>query len=223
MTDGISSRMFHEETGVEDWRCVYGHATACFRTGDFATGVEFVAAIGALADQRNHHPDVTLRYPDVTVRLISHDIGRLSHRDVDLARAISEIARERGITADPANVQRVNLTIDALDRTAIMPFWRAVLGYVDEGDEDLVDPRGLTPPIWFQQLDEPRAERNTIHVDVAVPHELAEARVAAALAAGGRLVTDAHAPSWWVLADAEGNEACIATWIGRWWEEPDAG
>ena len=37
----------------------------------------------------------------------------------------------------------------------------------------------------------------------------------AAIDAGGRLVTDAHAPSWWVLPDAEGNETCIGMWLGR--------
>ena len=59
------------------------------------------------------------------------------------------------------------------------------------------------------------AERNRIHVDVFVPHDQAEERVAAALAAGGRLVSDEHAPAWWTLADAEGNEADVATWLGR--------
>jgi 4a-hydroxytetrahydrobiopterin dehydratase len=39
--------------------------------------------------------------------------------------------------------------------------------------------------------------------------------VAAALAAGGRLVSDEHAPEWWTLADAEGNEVDVATWQGR--------
>lgn len=56
---------------------------------------------------------------------------------------------------------------------------------------------------------EPRTERNRIHIDVYVPREQAEHRVAAVVAAGGRLVTDEHAPSWWVLADAEGNELCV--------------
>jgi 4a-hydroxytetrahydrobiopterin dehydratase len=99
-----------------------------------------------------------------------------------------------------------------------MPFWRAVLDYRERGDspdEDLVDPRGRGPSFWFQQMDAPRPQRNRIHVDVWVPHDQAEARVAAAIAAGGHLVTDEHAPSWWVLADAEGNEACVATWMSR--------
>jgi 4a-hydroxytetrahydrobiopterin dehydratase len=64
-------------------------------------------------------------------------------------------------------------------------------------------------------MDAPRPQRNRMHIDVWVPHDQAEARVAAAIAAGGRLVTDAHAPMWWVLADPEGNEADVATWMSR--------
>jgi 4a-hydroxytetrahydrobiopterin dehydratase len=85
----------------------------------------------------------------------------------------------------------------------------------DDSPEDLVDPyrRGLS--LWFQGMDAPRPQRNRLHVDVWVPHDRAEERVAAALAAGGRLVSDAQAPAWWVLADPEGNEVCVATWRAR--------
>jgi len=219
MTERINSRQFHESEGIDDWRVLYGRAFANYRTGSFAKGVALVDAIGALADAANHHPDIDLRYQDVTVRLVTHEVGGLSTRDVELAREISAAARDLDVPADPSAVQQVNVTIDALVRSDVMPFWRALLGYRDEGDEDLVDPHGRWSDVWFQQMDVPRTERNTIHVDVAVPHEQAQARVDAALAAGGRLVTDEHAPSWWVLADAEGNEACVATWVGRWWEE----
>ncbi len=219
MTERINSRHFHESEGIGDWRVLYGRAMAHFRTGSFATGVALVDAIGALADAANHHPDVDLRYQGVTVRLSTHDVGGLSTRDLDLAREISAAARELGVSADPSATQQMNLTIDAMVRGDVMPFWRAVLAYRTEGDEDLIDPNGIGPSIWFQQMDAPRPQRNRIHVDVAVPHEQAEARVEAALAAGGVLITDSHAPSWWVLADAEGNEACVATWVGRWWEE----
>jgi 4a-hydroxytetrahydrobiopterin dehydratase len=100
-----------------------------------------------------------------------------------------------------------------------MPFWQAALAYAPRGDtpdEDLVDPRGRGPAFWFEPMDEPRADGGgAIHVAVWVPHEQAEARVAAALAAGGRLVRDEFAPAWWTLADAAGNEADIATTTGR--------
>jgi 4a-hydroxytetrahydrobiopterin dehydratase len=179
-----------------------------------------VHAIDELAGLEDHHPDVDLRYGGVTVRLITitHDYYGLSERDVELARQISAAARELGVPADPSAVQTVQVTIDALVGPEVMPFWRAVLGYQDRSDspdEDLIDPRGRGPSLWFQEMDAPRPQRNRIHFDVWVPHDQAEARVAAAIAAGGRLVTDQYAPSWWVLADAEGNEVDVCTWRSR--------
>jgi 4a-hydroxytetrahydrobiopterin dehydratase len=89
-----------------------------------------------------------------------------------------------------------------------------VLGYRDV-DGQLVDPLGRGPTVWFQQMDAPRPQRNRLHVDVVVAHDVAEERVAAALAAGGTLVSDDRARAWWVLADREGNEACVCTWQDR--------
>jgi 4a-hydroxytetrahydrobiopterin dehydratase len=120
-----------------------------------------------------------------------------------------------GACADPTVVQTVQVAIDALVHSQVMPFWRAVLGYREVGDEDLVDPHGRGPSFWFQEMGAPRPQRNRIHIDISVPHDQAEARVAAAIAAGGHLVTDQYAPAWWTLADAEGNEADVATWMGR--------
>jgi 4a-hydroxytetrahydrobiopterin dehydratase len=119
------------------------------------------------------------------------------------------------VRADPTAVQTVQVSIDALMPPNVMPFWRAVLGYRELGDEDLIDPNGRGPSIWFQRMDAPRPQRNRVHVDVSVPHDQAEARIAAAIAAGGHLVSDQHAPAWWTLADAEGNEVDVATWMGR--------
>lgn len=215
MVERITPRQFHDAVGVGDWRVLFAGACAYFRTGSFATGVALVDAIGALADERNHHPDVDLRYSGLTVRLMTHEVGGLSERDVELARRISAAAREMNVPADPAAVQAVQVAIDALVSPQVMPFWRAVLGYRELGDEDLVDPHGSGPPLWFQPMDAPRPQRNRIHIDISVPHDQAEARVAAAIAAGGHLVSDEHAPAWWTLADAEGNEADVATWLGR--------
>lgn len=215
MTEEITPAHFHEADGIEDWRVLTHVAYARYRTKSFATGVALVEAIGALADAANHHPDVDLRYASVTVRLTSHDLGGLSERDVALARQISATAHELGVPAEPAGVQTVQVTIDALVIPDVMPFWRAVLGYRQVGDEDLLDPNAQGPSFWFQQMDAPRPQRNRIHIDVFVPHDQAEARVAAAIAAGGHLISDEYAPAWWTLADAEGNEADLATWMRR--------
>jgi 4a-hydroxytetrahydrobiopterin dehydratase len=215
MSERMTPRQFHEADGVDDWRVVANGACAHFRTGSFTAGVELVDAIGEMAEAANHHPDVDLRYAGVTVRLTTHDVQGLSELDVALARQISLAARELDIPAAPAAVQQVDLTIDALVGPDVLPFWRAVLGYRQEGDEDLVDPHGRGPSIWFEAMDKPRPQRNRLHVDVWVPHDQAEARVTAAIEAGGHLVSDEYAPAWWTLADGEGNEVDVATWRGR--------
>ena len=210
MSETISPRRFHEF----DWRVVRNDACAYFRTGSFAAGVALVDAIGRLADATDHHPDVDLRSEGVTVRLRT-DSGRLGEREVALAQQISAAARELDVLVDPTSLQIVQIAIDAMVIPDVMPFWRAVLGYRKVDDEDLIDPLFQGPPMWFQQMDVPRPQRNRIHIDVYVPHDQAEARVAAAIAAGGHMVNDENAPGWWTLADAEGNEVDVAPWPDR--------
>jgi 4a-hydroxytetrahydrobiopterin dehydratase len=219
MIQRITPKQFREADGVEDWRVVGEGACTYFRTGSFASGARLVDAIGELAGLEDHHPDVDLRYGGVMVRLITitDDYYGMSERDLELARQISASAREMGVPADPSAVNTVQVTIDALVIPEVLPFWRAVLGYVDrdaEG-EDLIDPRGRGAPFWFQKMDAPRTQRNRIHIDIWVPDDRAEGRVAATIAAGGRLVSDEHAPQWWTLADSEGNEADVCTTVSR--------
>jgi 4a-hydroxytetrahydrobiopterin dehydratase len=215
MTDAITPEQFHESEGIDDWRVLPRGATAYFRTGSFIRGAELIDAITLLAEAANHHPDIDLRYSGVTVRLTSHDIQGLSRRDIALAKEISLAAHDMGIAADPTVSEGVQIAIDAIDIPTVRAFWRAVLDYEDVGDEELHDPRSIGPSFWFQQMDVPRIQRNRVHIDINVPHDTIEARVAAVISAGGRLVTDEYAPSWWVLADPEGNEACLASWLSR--------
>jgi 4a-hydroxytetrahydrobiopterin dehydratase len=217
VTDGITARQFRESDGVEDWRVLADGACAFFHTPSFSAGCSLVGAIGGLPDVDDHHPDVDLRRDGVTVRLItvSDDYYGMSRRDVDLAQRISALARDLGATADPSSVQALLIIPGAPVTAEVMPFWEAVLGYRPRGDspdEDLVDPRDRGPGFWFEPMDEPRPGGNgAIHVAVWVPGEQAEARVAAALSAGGHLVRDEFAPAWWTLADAAGNEVDVAT------------
>ncbi|MGO1316254.1 MAG: VOC family protein [Cellulomonadaceae bacterium] len=197
------------------WRVIGEHLHAHFATEDFAQGAQFVAAIAHAADVANHHPDVDLRYSGVRVVLTSHDVGGLTSRDVDLAAAISFEAQRVGLVQRPERTQRTDVAIDALDIPAVLPFWRALLGYETVGADELRDPDGVGPGLWFQQMDAPRPQRSTFHLDVLVPHDVAQTRLEAAIAAGGTLLSDERSPAFWVLADAEGNEACICTWQAR--------
>ncbi|WFE49659.1 VOC family protein [Micromonospora sp. WMMD1155] len=207
MTVQIPAERFHAADGVEDWRCLYHLVSAYFPTGSLSVGIALVDEMGRLAvgDEREHL-NVDLRHAGVTVSL--------SRRDISLARRISAAARALGIPADPTAVQLINITLDALS-TDVLPFWQALLGYRPIGDDYLADPARRGPGFGLQPMEAVRPHRNRMHLDIAVAHDQAEGRIAAALAAGGRVVSDAHAPMWWVLADPEGNEACIATWLGR--------
>lgn len=203
------------------WRVVLGRLRTSVATGTFDRGLDLVARVGEVAREQGHHPDVVLRFPAVQLAVVSHDAGGLTDADVAFARAVSVLLDDLGLAARPGDPQETEIAIDALDIPAVLPFWRAVLGYADEraaqpdASPALVDPQGIGPAVWFQQMDAPRQQRNRVHLDVSVPHDVAVARVEAALAAGGRLLSDRRAPAFWVLADVEGNEACICTWQAR--------
>jgi 4a-hydroxytetrahydrobiopterin dehydratase len=213
------------------WRFILGSAQTRVRVGSLAQAASVARRVidvaGAGADESLR---ADIRRDQVILVLQSLRTGWVNRHEVDLAGRITAAARELGLATDPGisqdgvgtmrSAQALEIAIDAMDIAAIRPFWRAVLGYGDEpgrsGPEDaLVDPSWESPAIWFQQMDAPRPQRNRIHFDVSVPHDEAQHRIQAALAAGGTLVSDAEAPAFWVLADAEGNEACVTTWQGR--------
>ena len=216
MTDRIFSRQFHGAEGAEAWRVLPEGAYAFFRTDSFVASAGFVDAISGLV-REGDEPHVDIRADGVTVllRAFKDDDYGLVQTDLDLARAISTIAREIGLTADPTAIQSLSIIPGATDRRGIMPFWQRVLGYdrrPDSPDEDLVDPHGRLAPFWFEQMDELRADgAGTIHVVVWVPWDEAESRVAADLAAGGRIVRYNTEELFWTLADPAGNEVDVAT------------
>ena len=201
------------------FRLVLGTLQATFRAESFGAAAAFASAVATAADVADHHPDIDIRYPDrVHVTLTTHHEGGVTAHDVELANRIEAIASAVGvapIAATDGLAQSTELCIDTMDADAIRPFWAAVFDYVVAADGSLFDPRRRGWPIWFQQMDEPRTERNRFHVDISVAHDVAEDRLAAALAAGGTLVSDRRAKAFWILADADGNEACICTWQDR--------
>ena len=210
-----------EAEQLADWRFFLGRLHARFETGSFVAGLELVTRITEAAEQANHHPDVVLTYPRVDVDLHSHDVDGVTSRDIALARRISEIAAELGISAAPREVSTLELGLDAPDGDAIKPFWATVLGYDDRPHHEVRDPAGRNSTLWFQEAPGATGEvQQRFHLDIVVPREVAEERVAAAVEAGGTLVTEEFAPAFWVLADAHGNKVCVCTADGR---EPPAG
>jgi 4a-hydroxytetrahydrobiopterin dehydratase len=227
----LSRQEASEAVQDDGWRFLLGSLCTSVPVGSLRQAVGVAADAVAVcadadgdADRRLH---IDLRADRVVFTLQSPEPAAVTTLEVQLAHRISAAVRAAGsatqpeiATGAPRCVQLLEIAIDAMDIAGIRPFWKAVLGYADPAEiagpqDPLADAVGQGPAVWFQQMDQPRPQRNRIHIDVSVPHDEAPRRVEAALAAGGRLVSAVRAPAFWVLADREGNEACISTWQGR--------
>jgi 4a-hydroxytetrahydrobiopterin dehydratase len=216
-------------TDLTDWRKLAQGLHARYVVGDFGAAVRFLAAVGEAGDALGHHPRVTMGDGYVDLKLVSEDavyrddeggehvVDWTTQPDVDLARRITEIAAEQAVSADPAAITTIELALDTAHAANIAPVWSALLtGSTDAhgrgtiGD-DVRDATGRVPILWFQDTDEHETPRQRFHIDVWVPPEVAEQRIAAAVAAGGIIVDDSEAPSFTVIADQDGNKACVCT------------
>ncbi len=198
------------------WRLILGAIyTEVFAPSLVEAAEAASTAVATVGTDGQGHLTVDIRADRAILRLQSAGVGAVTGRDIRLAGEVSNAV----VTTPSASLQALEIAIDALDIGLVRPFWKAVTGYADEPGSELqaalLDPFGRGPAIWFQQMDSTRPQRNRIHIDVDVPAEEAAARIDAAIAAGGRLLSDDAAPAFWVLADPEGNEACICTWQGR--------
>ncbi len=202
--------------GLTDWANLRNCLMTRLATGNFAAGLRLVARIGEVAESADHHPDLDLRYGHLDVRLTSHDVGGVTERDIAVARLISQIAAEEEVSADPSAVKLVEVALDTPDAALVRPFWRELLGMreVPAGDSEIDLADDVLPSMWFQPSGS-QEPRQRFHFDLWVAPELVPERIEAALAAGGVLVSDAEAPSFWVLADPDGNRVCLCTWQER--------
>ncbi len=219
--DNLSTRDI-VDAGLADWRKLSQRLHARFRTGNPAVGAAFLgdavraASEASLAD----HLEASLDATHVDLRVASH-LGSegiwVRHDDVTLARLLSDVARRHDVTSVPAEVSQVEFALDTADDARVGPFWAALLA----GDacavvhDTVFDPTGQLPSVWFQGTEPHEAPRQRWHPDVWVAPEVADARIAAAVAAGGAVVYDAEAPSFTILADPDGNKVCVCTFVGR--------
>jgi 4a-hydroxytetrahydrobiopterin dehydratase len=203
-------REFLAAEGVDDWVVLHGGPTAVFRVGSLQEAARLAAAVADVPDL-GPRTLLTAASDRLTVKL-TREMWGTEARHIEVARAISALAREQGATADRHGVQEVQLAIAAKPEAIDLGFWRAVLGYAQLHEDNCIDPLGQGSTVWMQDLDPAKPLRHAMHVDVSVGREQAEGRMEAAVAAGGRVVDDSSAPGAWTLADRSGNRVCIAAW-----------
>ena len=207
--------------GVDDWVVLHGGATAVFKVGSIGDAARLAAAVAEVDGFEGSGALLTIVDASLTVRL-TRDLWGLEPRHVELARTVSEVASAHGASADRASVQEVQLAIASKPDAVDVGFWRAVLGYAPMAEDNAVDPLGHGSTVWMQPLDEAKPLQHAMHIDVSVAREHFEARLAAALAAGGRVVWDGKEHR--TLADRAGNRVCITAWPDGSPERPhDAG
>lgn len=217
--DLVPGTTLGERTGTADWRAVFA-AMACYRTTSPAQQRDLAVAAAALAGDTGLPLLVDLR-PGLVIVDSGKDQWEDDAHGLDLdvtglAGDLQTAARALGATADPGLPRFVQLFLDAADVAAVRAFWTAALGYVHDrrsGLSDIHDPRRLNPVLAFQELDaaetERRRQRNRVHVELAVPPDLARTRLATAVAAGGRLLGESGDRRR--VADPEGNELVIVS------------
>ncbi|MFE1644155.1 4a-hydroxytetrahydrobiopterin dehydratase [Microbacterium sp. P01] len=218
------------QAGLSDWRKLAQGLHARYLVDDFGAGVRFITAVGAAGDSFGHHPSVSMGSGYVDLKLVSpdavyrddagieHVVEWVTQADVDVARTISDQAADQGLVADPAAVSVIELGLDATNSAAVAPVWAVLLtgnaeaqGHGSPSDE-IRDATGRVPNLWFGDADVEATSTQRFHVEIYVPAETADRRIAAAIAAGGSIVDDSGAPSLTVIADPEGNTGviCIA-------------
>lgn len=196
---------------VEGWVVLHGGAIAAFSVSSLMEAARLSEAVTRIPGLEGSGALLTLTDTALTIRL-TRDIWHLEERHINLANSISEIARHHGAVANPAAVQEVQIAIAAKQESIHLEFWRAVLGYLPLSSDNTCDPLGHGSTVWMQELDEAKTLRHAMHIDVSVAREYVALRLQSALAAGGRIVDDSHAPKHWTLADRAGNRVCICAW-----------
>lgn len=214
-TDDVLTRTQIDEAlaGLPDWRYRLGGLVTVYKSPTSAAALELIAAVGRVAEEQNHHPDLDWRYNRVFLRFTSHDAGtEVTSRDVRAAAAVSEASQRAGAAAEPGLYRTVDIAIDSEDPAGISEVWRVALGYRKGRFGDLVDPHGRGPGLWFQETSTPNANR--IHLDIHRSKAESDP-VLDKTAATGALINRDHAPKWVVVTDAQGNRLCLCTEDGH--------
>ena len=215
--DKLSNQQIRDAS-LDDWRKLAQALHARYLIRDYNAAAVFVAAVAKVAVSEGHFPDLKLTHGAIDVSLCTHEDGMwITQRDIDMAREISDIAREHGLKPEPAAVTQLEIALDTAHEDGLSGFWSVLLTGSPENKvyDSVFDPTGRVPGLWFQGTDEHETPRQRWHFDLWLAPEVADSRIAAAIDAGGSVVDDAEAPSFTILADPDGNRVCICTAMGR--------
>jgi 4a-hydroxytetrahydrobiopterin dehydratase len=73
----------------QGWDEVDGALEREFRFANFSEALDFVNRVGALAEEENHHPDISLGWGRATIRWWTHSAGGITEHDREMASRTS--------------------------------------------------------------------------------------------------------------------------------------
>ncbi|MBG6239724.1 4a-hydroxytetrahydrobiopterin dehydratase [Mycetocola sp. CAN_C7] len=211
-TGWISAAEFHRAGGISDWRVTATGPQAVFTASSLSHAASLIGPTVAAAERFDILPDVDVRPEGVVVRVPYRSTDGIPAAAVEFAATVSRAATDLLLTADPSLAQSIGIYVAQHSQADVRPFFTAALGYEAFGDTDAVDPLRCGPQLAFNPITGDSVARGRTHFDVFVAADQAQARVDSALAAGGRLVDDSHAPDWWSLASPDNHGVDIASW-----------
>lgn len=75
-----------------DWKVIEGHHIEReFLFPDFQAALDFTNAVGKIAEEHDHHPDILLSYGKVKIQSWTHTAKGITHQDIDLARLCDQL------------------------------------------------------------------------------------------------------------------------------------
>jgi Glyoxalase-like domain len=122
------------------------------------------------------------------------------------------------VQSSPMSVRIQCLVIDARDCPALARFWAEALGwrvtYEDDHQSVVEPPDGsaevdVAPDLLFVRVDDEKASKNRLHLDLRPTNQAATVEHLLRLGARHADVGQGDDVKWTVLADPEGNELCV--------------
>lgn len=84
----LNDAEIERELSTVAWTRDGDRITKTLRLADFRAAMAFVNRVAGVAEELNHHPDISVSWNRVELAVTTHDSGGLTARDFDLARAV---------------------------------------------------------------------------------------------------------------------------------------
>ena len=80
---------------LNDWEFKNNAVSRSFNFSSFMRGIDFVNSTASLAEEENHHPDITIGWCIVKIKFTSHDLGGVTEGCINMAKLVTKLFEEK--------------------------------------------------------------------------------------------------------------------------------